>query len=33
MFGALPWLVEVRDSAGKTKEYIVGFGAYADPTL
>lgn len=26
MFGALPWLVEVRDSAGKTKEYIVGFG-------
>lgn len=29
IFGATPWLVEVRDSSGKIKEYLVGFGGSA----
>lgn len=29
VFGAVPWLVEVRDSTGKTKEWLVGYGASA----
>jgi len=29
VFGAVPWLVEVRDSTGKTKEWLVGYGGSA----
>ena len=29
LFGSIPWLVEVRDSAGKTKEWMAGFGGSA----
>lgn len=29
IFGASPWLVEVRDSSGKIKDYLVGFGGSA----
>lgn len=29
VFGSVPWLVEVRDSMGKTKEWLVGYGASA----
>ena len=26
VFGAVPWIVEIRDSSGKTKEWLAGFG-------
>ena len=29
VFTEVPWLVEIRDSSGKTKEWIVGFGGSA----
>lgn len=29
IFNGLPWLVEIRDSTGKTKEWMVGFGGSA----
>ena len=29
IFGAIPWLCEVRDSNGKTKEWQIGFGGSA----
>jgi len=29
VFRDIPWLVEVRDSTGKTKEFLVGFGGSA----
>jgi hypothetical protein len=29
IFSGVPWLVEVRDSTGKTKEWMVGFGGSA----
>tara|TARA_R110002020_G_scaffold16849_3_gene59500 strand:+ start:2591 stop:4150 length:1560 start_codon:yes stop_codon:yes gene_type:complete len=29
IFTAIPWLVEIRDSSGKTKEWMVGFGGSA----
>lgn len=29
IFTATPWLVEIRDSSGKTKEWMVGFGGSA----
>jgi len=29
VFGAVPWLVEVRDSTGKTKEWLAGYGGSA----
>lgn len=29
IFSGIPWLVEVRDSTGKTKEWLIGFGGSA----
>lgn len=29
IFSGVPWLVEIRDSTGKTKEWMVGFGGSA----
>jgi len=29
IFSGVPWLVEIRDSVGKTKEWMVGFGGSA----
>ena len=29
VFSGIPWLVEIRDSTGKTKEFMVGFGGSA----